>query len=192
VSVATASGSRFDANASDAARLLDIHTRVGGPRAGRRDAALQALNRAGLILVCAVWQVYCEDVVAEARERLARASAEAIPASRRVPPAPALTGENGWHAAASREVDALFADELGLARVSDGWYWTGMSAARAREKLDQLIVLRGDVARRRAMRVRRREVAGLLNHTRRLAAKTDACVEAFLVRTRDAGGARPG
>jgi hypothetical protein len=49
---------------------LDLHELVSGTDVGRRSAALQVLNRSGIVLVCAVWEAYCEDLVAEALNHL--------------------------------------------------------------------------------------------------------------------------
>jgi hypothetical protein len=180
---ASAAKRRFDANASDVGRLLDIHTRIGGSRTGRRDAALQALNRAGIVLVCAIWESYCAELLAEALEQLAapRREADAIHAPRpqRIPVA-----DRGPRMSRSGEIDALFSDGLGLSGLSRAWYWPGMSAAQARCKLDGLIVLRAEIAHHGGVGVRRRHVTGLLNHTQRLALKTDSRVRAFVDRVR--------
>jgi hypothetical protein len=57
---------RFEANAADVGHLLDIHSLIGGADPGRRSDALQVLNRSGIVLVCAVWEAYCEDLAGEA------------------------------------------------------------------------------------------------------------------------------
>jgi hypothetical protein len=173
----TASHSGFSANAREVGRLLEIHARVGGTRIGRRDAALQALNRAGIVLVCTIWQSYCEDLAAEALEQM------------RHPPRPARAVARGRSAGAaglvepqSLEVDALFSSLLGLPSLSEAWYWSGMSAAQARRKLDRLILMRTDIAHGGSTRVRRRHVTELLNHTQRIVAKTDTYVVEFVRR----------
>jgi hypothetical protein len=180
---ASASKRRFDANASDVSRLLGIHTRIGGSRTGRRDAALQALNRAGMVLVCAIWETYCEELLAEALEQLTvpRRERDVTNAPR---PQRLSSAGRGQRLSRSSEVDALFSDGLGLSCLSGAWYWPGMSAAQARGKLDGLIVLRAETAHHGAVAVRRRHVTGLLNHTQRLALKTDSRVRAFVDRGR--------
>jgi hypothetical protein len=63
--VPSQSRDHFEANATDVGHLLDIHSLIGGTDPGRRGAALQVLNRSGIVLVCAVWEAYCEDLAAE-------------------------------------------------------------------------------------------------------------------------------
>jgi hypothetical protein len=60
----------FDANATDVENLIDIHSQIGGTDPGRRSASLQVLNRSGIVLVCAVWEAYSEDLAAEALRHL--------------------------------------------------------------------------------------------------------------------------
>jgi hypothetical protein len=161
----------------EVARLLEIHARVGGTRIGRRDAALQALNRAGVVLVCAIWQTYLEDLAAEALEQLRGRQ----PRRLRGPGAQYPTlARGGLVEPQSPQIDALFSSALGLRELSAAWYWSGMSATRARSKLDELIVLRADITHGVAPRVRRRHVTELLGHTQRIVAKTDVRVSEFV------------
>ena len=59
----------FDENAKDVERLLEIHADVGGDAKGRR-FGLEVLNKSALVLITAIWEAYCEDVVSEALEHL--------------------------------------------------------------------------------------------------------------------------
>lgn len=55
----------FDKNCEDVQRLLEIHTNLGGTGQGRR-YQLEVLNKSAVVLICAIWEAYCEDLVAEA------------------------------------------------------------------------------------------------------------------------------
>jgi len=46
-----------------------------------------------------------------------------------------------------RQVDAMFENLLGV-RISSEWRWQGMSATSARQLLEDLVILRGDIAHR--------------------------------------------
>jgi hypothetical protein len=60
---------RFDKNADDVARLLEIHADLGGDNVGRR-VRLEVLNKSAIVLVTAFWEAYCEDLAAEALESI--------------------------------------------------------------------------------------------------------------------------
>jgi HEPN superfamily RiboL-PSP-like protein len=64
--VSTKARRKFEQNAEDVAALLAIHTFMGGERPGRRNRNLEALNKAGIVLVSAIWEAYCEDLAEEA------------------------------------------------------------------------------------------------------------------------------
>jgi hypothetical protein len=66
----TTARTRFEANASDVEHLLEIHELLGGTDPGRRSAQLQVLNKSGIVLICAIWEAYCEDLAAEALDFL--------------------------------------------------------------------------------------------------------------------------
>jgi hypothetical protein len=67
------SDASFQANATDVGHLLDVHELLGGTDPGRRDASLQVLNRAGVVLVCAIWEAYLEDLAAAGGETMPEA-----------------------------------------------------------------------------------------------------------------------
>lgn len=60
---------RFKSNCRDIDRLLEIHKEKGGNKAGRR-RRLEVLNKAGVVLLCAFWEAFCEDLAAEGVEHL--------------------------------------------------------------------------------------------------------------------------
>jgi hypothetical protein len=55
----------FNESESDIRRLLEIHGSLGGPAKGRR-FKLEVLNKSAIVLITAIWEAYCEDLVAEA------------------------------------------------------------------------------------------------------------------------------
>lgn len=84
----------------------------------------------------------------------------------------------------SRRVEALFDDTIGLERITDAWTWQKMRPERAREKLDQMIRRRGDIAHggepSGPATVQKTEVKKLRSHVVHLVDATEARVEAFL------------
>lgn len=206
---------RFDANAADVNRLLEIHGLVGGTDPGRRGPALQVLNRSGVVLVCAIWEAYVEDLAAEALQHLVdHVSAPShLPKGLRKMVAAELRAskndlgpwelaDDGWkrylaarltrfqqarnrglNTPKASNIESLFSDAIGLERVSADWYWAGMSRDRARQKLNEFVSLRGDIAHRGAVPgVQRGRVESFLNHVERLVGKTDGTVNAFVLR----------
>ncbi len=60
---------RFDENSKDVTRLLEIHKDVAGDARGRK-WGVEVLNKSGIILVCAFWEAYIEDVATEGLDAL--------------------------------------------------------------------------------------------------------------------------
>lgn len=56
---------KLSKNLKDLQFLLEIHTRETGERKGRRGPKANVLNRAGIVLGCAAWEAYVEDVCTE-------------------------------------------------------------------------------------------------------------------------------
>ncbi|MCW2090251.1 UNVERIFIED_ORG: hypothetical protein M2328_003531 [Rhodococcus erythropolis] len=60
---------RYALNREDVARLLELHGEKGGTERGRR-YGLEVLNKSAIVLITAFWEAFCEDLAAEALERL--------------------------------------------------------------------------------------------------------------------------
>lgn len=202
-----ANGSRraFDKNCEDIERLLEIHGDIGGTDPGRR-YGMEVLNKSSVVLLCAFWEAYCEDLAAEALTLLVAHAPDhsSLPAPLRKRVASELENEkhdlavwqlagDGWrqclkdrlarlqdernrrlNTPKADRIDELFDEALGVSKVSGAWYWPGMSKSNARQKLDHLVSLRGDVAHRGAASrsVKRSDVSNYYNHIKRLVGKT--------------------
>src|SRR5215469_10579984 len=59
----------FDANCKDIDKLLQVHGELSGKGPGRR-YEVEVLNKSGIVLLTSFWEAYCEDIAAEALERL--------------------------------------------------------------------------------------------------------------------------
>lgn len=71
---------RYLANTGDIGVLLGLHEMIGGSKPGRR-RNVDVLNRAGIVLLCAFWEAFCEDLADEALRQLLKnaGSPEALP-----------------------------------------------------------------------------------------------------------------
>lgn len=59
----------FEENREDVERLMEIHGDLAGDAPGRK-RGVEVLNKSAIVLMCAVWEAYCEDLAAEAVEHL--------------------------------------------------------------------------------------------------------------------------
>lgn len=60
---------KFDKNCEDINKLLGFHELSGGSSPGRR-YGLEVLNKSAVVLICAIWEAYCEDIAAEGLENI--------------------------------------------------------------------------------------------------------------------------
>lgn len=67
----SAARSRFGNNSQDVKRLFDIHARLGGTGKGRR-YDLEVINKSAVVLICAFWEAYNEDICDETIDHLTR------------------------------------------------------------------------------------------------------------------------
>ena len=67
--------------------------------------------------------------------------------------------------------------------MSRAWYWAGMSANNAAEKLDRYVTLRGEIAHRGTpvRSVPKNQVVDYYTHVKRLVAKTDQRVNKLVI-----------
>jgi RiboL-PSP-HEPN len=63
----TAAGT-FATSSEEVAQLRDIHEQISGKERGRRH--LEVLNKSAIVLLCAIWEAYCEDLADEALRHL--------------------------------------------------------------------------------------------------------------------------
>lgn len=86
-------------------------------------------------------------------------------------------------------IDALFLETLGIDRISGRWFWRGMSAAQARDKLDKYVTLRGEVAHRgaAASSVKKTHVTDYYEHVKKLVGRTGGRVNAVVKRATGSG-----
>ncbi len=205
---------RFDENAGDIERLLELHEEKGGTLPGRR-RGLEVLNKSAIILITSFWEAYCEDIAAEGLEHIVQhgTSSTALPKEIKKLVAKELKSDtndlavwalcgDGWkdilknrlknlqeqrnrrlNTPKTQNVDELFVQAVGLSSVSSSWRWAKkMTVTRAREKLDKLVTLRGEIAHRgiAAKTVTKVQVEDYFDFIKSLVSKTGGAVNAHV------------
>ncbi|MFD0773929.1 HEPN domain-containing protein [Streptomonospora algeriensis] len=103
----------------DVRKLLEFHEQATGTGRGRRELPIQVVSRSAVVLTCAYWEAFCENLAAEALRHLADHASEgnALPKELKKSLAKKLEGEQ---------------DELAVwSLAGDGW----KSVLRDRAKL---------------------------------------------------------
>lgn len=60
----------LDANQDDLSRLWELHEQEAGNERGRK-YGVEVLNKSAVVLVCAAWEAFCEDIITEAITHIA-------------------------------------------------------------------------------------------------------------------------
>lgn len=63
--------SLLDDAVPDIERLIEFHAKETGSAPGRRRPDIQVVSRSAVVLICAYWEAFCEDLAAEALHHLA-------------------------------------------------------------------------------------------------------------------------
>ncbi len=166
---------RFIENCKDVERLLELHAEKAGDTPGRK-RGVEVLSKSGVVLICAYWEAYVEDICAEALVRLLASIKEPsrLPEDLRMAAArmvrddkderaPWSLAGDGWRIACS----ALLSDRLqrlnnpnserarvivklalGIPDITDAWARARLPKTKACRKLDDSIELRGSIAHR--------------------------------------------
>jgi len=67
---------RFDENAREIARLLEIHQEIAGSGPGRKHD-VEVLNKSAIVLITSFWEAFCEDLAEEGLEHLVQHAKDA-------------------------------------------------------------------------------------------------------------------
>ena len=128
----------------DATELDAAHCQLRTGQVGRQ-WRLGALNRAVVVMCVSAWESYVEEVLRES-----------LDASRPAPPtlmgnwpalnASARTQIGRFNNPNSQKVRELISDSIGLADVSQHWAWQNTTPQQARDRLDQALTLRHQIA----------------------------------------------
>lgn len=70
--------SLLDDAVPDVTRLIEFHEKETGSAPGRRRPEIQVVSRSAVVLICAYWEAFCEDLAAEALHHLADNASDGI------------------------------------------------------------------------------------------------------------------
>ena len=199
----------FEANVADVEQLLEIHGEVAGTERGRK-FGVSALNKAAIVLIVTAWETYSKDAAMQSLHRVLERvkTPDSLEKAVRVAVAEELRRRKdptlAWHLAGdgwreftisvlarhteigspdAKRVTAMMRNMIGLESLAASWYWHGMSADRAAEKLSELIILRGDIVHKGSAEqpVHKIDVTDYLGHVKRLVNKTEATLTGYLL-----------
>ena len=93
------------------------------------------------------------------------------------------TATGNFNTPKTRQIDLLYESLLGLTAISSTWKWPSMTAEKSRDKLEKLVVIRGNIAHRvrHDDLVRRPELEGYMAFVSRLAVLTHHAVVKHLI-----------
>lgn len=167
----------FRSNRSDVDRLMELHSQISGEAPGRK-YGVAVLNKSAIVLLCAAWEAYCEDIVSEVVEHYVEhaPSSDVLPKALRSRIATDLTkdkmlmwrlADDGWRSLLrsrltelkvehdrrlntpkSDQIRELFREHAGCDDITSAWHWHNRSIESSRETLDRLVTLRGAIAHR--------------------------------------------
>lgn len=182
VAYGSAHRSLLDDGVPDVERLIDLHVRETGSQRGRRRSDIQVINRSAVVLVCAYWEAFCEDLAAEALHHMAEHApdGDALPKEIKKTVKKVLLDDNnelavwriagdGWRTVLRDRANLLSDDEdrslntpkpdlvkdfflqnVGIRNITEAWKWHKTTVGRARDRLTELVTLRGAIAHRGA------------------------------------------
>jgi len=206
---------KFKANCKDIHRLMEIHSDMAGEDRGRK-YGVEVLNKSAVVLICAVWEAYVEDLIGEALDHftanltnpislpkeLRKIIAEKVKTDKNELAPWDLSGTGwklvltanlesmkkqftgAWHSPKAAQVDQLIEKTLGLPSVTDCWKRTTLTPKIARQKLDEYVRLRGDIAHRNhaAEAVTKADATAFLEHVTRLVEFTDKAINEHVLK----------
>lgn len=204
----------FKDNIKEVETLLAIHEALTGEKPGRRDYYVAVLNRSGVVLLVACWEVFIEDLadktfsalLAKAQnpsyfpKEVQKLFVKYIKEDKNELRVLELTG-NGWkgtfkqykaamakqflggfNTPSAENIDKLFANLIGLNKMSKSWSRPRTTPADARLRLRRLIKLRGDIAHRVKSKkpIHKATVKKHVEFIRRLAEHSNTRVDHYL------------
>lgn len=165
----------FMENCDDVPRLLEIHEDIAGTSRGRK-YDVEVLNKSAIVLTCAFWEAYNEDICIEGVNHICKymSGPDRLPASVKKIIARELKSQkhelavwklsgDGWkhvlrssvrgfvkgfNTPKSENLISLFRKALGIKDITAAWARPYLSREKARSKIDNFVTLRGDIAHR--------------------------------------------
>ena len=159
----------LNSNLGDVRRLQMAGRPSPSGHLDRRSAEI--VSRSAVVLLCACWEAYLEDLALEGIAFLARRASSGAVVSHTIQAAVnrAVTAASVDSAARLlmgslikhrdavlgnfntpkwRNIDSLFSRSLGLDDLTLSWTWRGVVRSEVKERLDHFVTLRGDIAHR--------------------------------------------
>lgn len=135
-------GSTFLASIQDAENLLEHFNKLN---AEVPQQETEVLKRAGLVMAMTAWETYVEDRVSEAAAERLQSIEDSVVAA-------FMNGKlvdeiKRLHNPTSEKTLQLFRDYAGV-DLTDHWHWNHVDPAKARERLNSYMKLRGEVVHR--------------------------------------------
>ncbi len=167
----------FASNRADVDRLMEVHGDISGDSPGRK-YRVEVLNKSAIVLLCASWEAFCEDLVSEVVQHfvLYAPNANALPQPVRKRIAADFKADDmrmwtladdGWrqvltmrladlkeerdrklNTPKTAQIQALFADHVGYADITVDWHWQKRTTQSSTLALDEFVTLRGAIAHR--------------------------------------------
>jgi hypothetical protein len=173
----SAAFTRLEKNIGDADDLVSTHEEITGGKAGRPERRAHVINKSGIVIICAFWQAYCEDVLCESLIKIAKGKIRKVPDSLRAFVGRRLIGDDsmrpwalsgsGWkteiarlatqfqadeshplNSPSSASVRELFKTYLGIRDITKNWHWQRTSVVSATKRLDGFVRIRHRIAHR--------------------------------------------
>jgi len=166
----------FKKNWEDIEKLRSVFEQLNEGRRGGKE--LISIRKSMVVLMLSYWECYIEDEILETYTALYGKirKAENLPDGVRHGLLSHLKNKHGtgweWHLCgpswkkhaesfvkkkcddlntpSAENIDKLVSQFCGKRNFTDDWYWSGISAKQTKEKLEQLIVIRGAIAHGRA------------------------------------------
>lgn len=200
---------RFEQNLNDIERLLEVHRELTGDDVGRR-SGVEVLNKSAVVLVCARWEAFVEDLCTEAADVIATRLSDhsRLPELLRKHISLSIANDknelarwdlagDGWrnqvkvrakaeadklNTPKSKNINDLFDTALGLENIIECWRWQKMSQERAVELLDEYVSIRGDIAHMNAglRPIKKTDVSAFVKHTDHLVRVTAVRIDGFV------------
>jgi len=164
----------FEERLVDVKNLLNIHTKNGGNDRGKRGVEFESLNKSAVVLLCAAFEAYIENVIHECfdihinrvdnvknlSEAIASLVASRVKREKHELFWRELSGD-GWKKIARQEVHILvdqlntpktkniillFEKTLGVKNIASNWTLHKNTVEQTSKKLDDFISKRGEIA----------------------------------------------
>jgi len=176
---------RFEKVSWDIYHLFDIHdTLMAIPPAARRQEKADILHRSTFLFVTACWESYVEDLCSQALLCLLVSGAK-----RRMWIGSVLKAQmdqriKSFNTPNSKNINELFQATIGIVKLTDCWWWQGITSHQSSIKLGNYVKIRGEIAHRTrtSTPITKVDSETYFEFIRTLVAKTERRVQTYVKR----------